>query len=76
MVVDEIRAAGGRAVANYDSVENGETIIQTAIKEYGRIDVLINNAGILRDAAFKNMTDEDWDLTIKVHVKGAYKVCY
>ena len=74
VVVDEIRAAGGKAVANYDSVENGERIIETAIKEFGRIDILINNAGILRDVSFKNMTDADWDLIITVHVKGAYKV--
>ena len=73
-MVEEIRAAGGKAVANYDSVENGERIIETAIRAFGRIDVLINNAGILRDVAFKNMTDADWDLIIKVHVKGAYKV--
>ena len=74
VVVDEIRAAGGKAVANYDSVENGEKIIETAIKEYGRIDILLNNAGILRDVSFKNMSDDDWDLIIKAHVKGAYKV--
>ena len=74
MIVDEIRAAGGKAVANYDSVENGERIIETAIKEFGRIDVLLNNAGILRDSSFKNMTDNDWDLAMSVHVKGAYKV--
>lgn len=74
VVVDEIKATGGKAVANYDSVEYGDKIIETAIKEFGRVDVLINNAGILRDAAFKNMTDADWDLTIKVHVKGAFKV--
>ena len=74
MVVDEIRAAGGRAAANYDSVENGELIIDTAIREFGRVDILLNNAGILRDVSFKNMSDEDWDLVIKVHVKGAYKV--
>jgi multifunctional beta-oxidation protein len=73
VVVDEIRAAGGKAVANYDSVEHGERVIETAIKEFGRIDILLNNAGILRDVSFKNMTDEDWDLVIKVHVKGAYK---
>ncbi|OTA96072.1 hypothetical protein M434DRAFT_393156 [Hypoxylon sp. CO27-5] len=73
VVVNEIKAAGGQAVANYDSVENGEKIIETAIKNYGRIDVLINNAGILRDVSFKNMTDQDWDLVIKVHVKGSYK---
>ncbi|KAJ6104390.1 hypothetical protein N7523_010710 [Penicillium sp. IBT 18751x] len=73
VVVDEIRAAGGKAVANYDSVENGENIIETAIKNFGRIDVLLNNAGILRDISFKNMKDEDWDLINRVHTYGAYK---
>lgn len=73
-MVDEIRAAGGKAIANYDSVENGDRIIDTAIQQFGRIDVLLNNAGILRDVSFKNMSDDDWDLIIKVHVKGAYKV--
>lgn len=72
--MNEIKSAGGNAVANYDSVENGERIIETAIKAFGRIDVLINNAGILRDVSFKNMKDEDWDLIMKVHVVGAYKV--
>ncbi|KAF2684564.1 NAD(P)-binding protein [Lentithecium fluviatile CBS 122367] len=72
-VVETIRAAGGKAVANYDSVENGEAIIKTAIDSFGRIDVLINNAGILRDVSFKNMKQQDWDLIYKVHVKGAYK---
>ncbi len=61
-------------MANYDSVENGDRIIDTAIQAFGRIDVLINNAGILRDVSFKNMKDEDWDLIMMVHVKGAYKV--
>jgi NAD(P)-dependent dehydrogenase (short-subunit alcohol dehydrogenase family) len=73
VVVEEIKAAGGKAVANYDSVEDGEKIIDTAIKAFGRIDVLINNAGILRDISFKNMKDDDWDLIMKVHVRGAYK---
>ncbi|KFA78060.1 hypothetical protein S40288_05443 [Stachybotrys chartarum IBT 40288] len=73
VVVNEIKAAGGKAVANYDSVEFGERIIDTAIKAFGRIDILINNAGILRDTSFKNMKDADWDLIIKVHVKGSYK---
>lgn len=73
VVVDEIRAAGGKAVANYDSVTDGEKIIQTAIDNFGRIDVLINNAGILRDISFKNMKDQDWDLIMAVHVKGSYK---
>lgn len=74
VVVEEIKKAGGKAVANYDSVENGDAIIDTAIKNFGRIDILINNAGILRDVSFKNMKDQDWDLINKVHVYGAYKV--
>lgn len=73
VVVAEIIAAGGKAVANYDSVEDGARIIQTAIDTFGRIDVLINNAGILRDVSFKNMTDKDWDLIMAVHVRGTYK---
>jgi multifunctional beta-oxidation protein len=71
--VDEIKAAGGKAVANYDNVINGEKIIQAAINAFGRIDVLINNAGILRDISFKNMTDTDWDLITAVHITGPYK---
>ncbi|UJR86779.1 Hypothetical protein I5071_88800 [Sandaracinus amylolyticus] len=72
-VVDEIEAGGGEAVANYDSVENGENIVKTAIDTFGRIDVLINNAGILRDVSFAKMTEQDWDLVYRVHVKGAFK---
>ncbi|RKF56494.1 Peroxisomal hydratase-dehydrogenase-epimerase [Golovinomyces cichoracearum] len=73
IVVNEIKSAGGKAVANYDSVENGHKIIETAIQNFGRIDILINNAGILRDISFKNMSDKDWDLVIAVHVTGAFK---
>ncbi|KAK5998372.1 Peroxisomal hydratase-dehydrogenase-epimerase [Cladobotryum mycophilum] len=73
VVVEEIRKAGGKAVANYDSVTDGEKIIETAISNFGRIDVLINNAGILRDIAFKNLQDKDWDLIMNVHVTGSYK---
>ncbi len=75
-VVDEIKAAGGQAVANYDSVEDGDKIVKTAVDAFGRIDVLINNAGILRDVSFQKMTEADWDLVYRVHVKGAFKCTY
>ena len=76
-VVDEIRAAGGEAVANHDSVstpKGGESIIKTAIDAYGRVDIVINNAGILRDKTFHNMTSEFVDPVIDVHLKGAFNV--
>lgn len=75
-VVDEIVLAGGEAVANYDSVLDGEKIVQTALDNFGRIDIVINNAGILRDKSFYKMTDSDWDLVYQVHVQGAYKVTH
>ena len=73
-VVAEIQAAGGTAVANHDSVTDGDKIVQCALDSFGRIDVVVNNAGILRDKSFHKMDDADWDLVYKVHVEGAYKV--
>lgn len=74
VVVEEIKKAGGKAVANYDSVENGENIVKTAIDAFGRVDIVINNAGILRDVSFIKMKQADWDLIYKVHLFGAYSV--
>lgn len=74
-VVAEIRAAGGRAVANYDSVASlagGESIVNTALDCFGQLDILINNAGILRDRMIYNMSEEEWDSVIAVHLKGHF----
>ncbi|MDC6379724.1 SDR family oxidoreductase [Pseudomonas graminis] len=73
-VVAEIREAGGEAVANHDSVTDGDKIVQNALDAFGRVDVVVNNAGILRDKSFAKMEDADWDLVYRVHVEGAYKV--
>ena len=76
-VVDEITAAGGIAVANHDSVataEGGQSIVQAAIDAFGRVDVLVNNAGILRDKAFHKMDDSMIEAVINVHLKGALYV--
>jgi len=75
-VVAEIREAGGEAVANHDSVTDGDKIVQNALDAFGRVDVVVNNAGILRDKSFAKMEDADWDLVYRVHVEGAYKVTH
>jgi NAD(P)-dependent dehydrogenase (short-subunit alcohol dehydrogenase family) len=75
--VKEIVEAGGKAVANYDSVstpEGGEGIIKAAIDNFGKVDIVINNAGILRDKSFANMEEDLWDSVVAVHLKGAYCV--
>jgi len=73
-VVNEIKENGGSAVANYDSVEDGDKIINTALDNFGKIDIVVNNAGILRDKSFQNLTEADMDKVMAVHFKGAFKV--
>ncbi|WP_448661595.1 SDR family oxidoreductase [Sphingomonas sp. CJ20] len=76
-VVDEIRAAGGEAVANgadVGSTEQAATLLQAALDAFGRVDILVNNAGILRDRSFVKTEEDDWDAVIRVHLKGTYAV--
>ena len=73
-VVQEIQKHGGKAVGSKASAEEGETVIKTAVDAFGRVDILINNAGILRDKAFTNMDDSQWDQVIAVHLRGTYKM--
>jgi len=76
-VVAEIVAGGGEAVANYDSVatpEGGRAIVQSAIDAFGRVDIVINNAGILRDVSFQKLEPDALDLVLKVHLYGAFHV--
>lgn len=75
-VVAEIRALGGEAVADHHSVTEGEKIVATALEAFGTVDILINNAGILRDTSFHKMTEEQWDLIQAVHVKGAFRLTH
>jgi NAD(P)-dependent dehydrogenase (short-subunit alcohol dehydrogenase family) len=78
-VVAEIQAAGGEAAASYDTVatvEGGRNILKSALDAFDRVDVVVNNAGILRDKSFANMTEDLWDIVISVHLKGTYCVTH
>jgi len=76
-VVAEIKAQGEQAAANYDSVASmmgGKAIIKTALDHFGRVDIVVNNAGILRDRMIFNMTEEEWDAVLNTHLKGTFAV--
>lgn len=76
-VAEEIRKAGGSAVASLDSVAEPETarrVVETAVDSFGRLDCVVNNAGILRDAFFHKLTDENWDSVLKVHLYGTFNI--
>jgi len=76
-VVEEIRQAGGEAVPNYDTVatmEGGTAIVQSAVDAFGRVDIIVNNAGILRDKTLLKMDESMWDAVIAVHLKGTFAV--
>ncbi|MDD9962947.1 MAG: SDR family NAD(P)-dependent oxidoreductase [Gammaproteobacteria bacterium] len=76
-VVEEIQAAGGQAIAHYGSVsakDDAIGMIDAAVNEFGKIDICICNAGILRDKSFKNMSDDMWDVVLDVHLRGTYLV--
>ncbi len=74
-VTDEINAAGGKAIANGDDVSNfdgAKNMVDTAINTFGKLDIVVNNAGILRDRMLVNMTEDEWDAVIAVHLKGTF----
>jgi len=75
-VVDEIRAAGGQAQVNGESVVEGGRIVEAALDHFGRLDIVVNNAGFLRDVAFHKMTARDWDTLYEVHLLGAFRIIH
>ncbi|MCS5641729.1 MAG: SDR family oxidoreductase, partial [Dehalococcoidia bacterium] len=77
-VVEEIKSSGGEALPNYTDIstmEGGESVVQTAVDNYGQLDIVVTVAGILRDRMIFNMTEEEWDDVIRVHLKGTFTVC-
>ena len=79
LILDPMLATGGSAIANYDSVatlHGGQNIVQSALDHFGRLDILINNAGILRDKSFAKMSSDMWHAVLDVHLQGAFNVTH
>ena len=77
-MVDEIKSAGGEAIPDYTDISTmagGESVVQTAVDTYGQLDIVVTVAGILRDRMIFNMTEEEWDDVVRVHLKGTFTVC-
>lgn len=72
----DINSQGGSALAETSNVLDASTIVENSIKKYGSVDILINNAGILRDKSFHKLTDEEWNAVIDVHLHGTYRLCH
>lgn len=75
VVVEQVNKLGGKGLPNYDSCLDAEKIVESAMKRFGRVDIVVNNAGILRDKSFVKMTDQDWDSVYDIHLRGTYKMC-
>jgi multifunctional beta-oxidation protein len=75
-VVEEVKQLGARAVASVSSVEDGQKVVNVALESFGGLHVIINNAGILRDKSFHSMTDAEWDIVLRVHLRGTYSVTH
>lgn len=76
ILAQSITRKGGKAVPNFDSVLDAEKIVEHALKEFGSVDIVINNAGILRDKSFLKMTEDDWNVVIDAHLQGCFKMCH
>lgn len=74
-VVKAIEAQGGKASSNFTSVEEGDKIISQIVSQHGRIDIIVNNAGILRDKSFAKMSEEEWNIVLAVHLRGTFAIC-
>lgn len=76
ILAKEIVQKGGKAVPNFESVLDGEKIVEHALKEFGSVDIVINNAGIIRDKSFLKMSEEDWKAVVDTHLHGCFKMCH